>query len=161
MESAQPMTAPLADCCRSSLPRTIPLRQDRSTSRDNDPWPHQAAPSLTATPRCHIVGLSSDEMLLGSNCVRVPTLGITIEQAECDERIEEITCAAGMKTDPLAQRLKGEGAIGQCIKHSELNRAKESLGFPKRVGQGDDALGGLRAAPVPYVAKCAHLISTS
>src|SRR5262245_63950374 len=67
-----------------------------------------------------------------------------------------------MKTDPLAQCPKDEGAIGKRIKYPELNRAEKSLGFPKRIGQRDDALGGLAlAAPVHYSAMCAHLISAN
>jgi len=101
-------------------------------------------------------------MLPGGSCVRVSAFRIAIKQAKRNECIQEIACTARMKTDVPAQRLKRKGAIGQRVKYPELNRAKKSLGFSEGVGQRNDALSGLsRAAPAPYVAKCAHLISTS
>ena len=74
--------------------------------------------------------------------VGIAAVGITIEQSERHQRIEEIARAAWVKSQALCKCLPFKPFFAELGEKPELDGAQQGFGFPEREADVEDAIEG-------------------
>jgi predicted metal-dependent hydrolase len=95
-------------------------------------------------------GLASIEKQVRLQRIAV-AVALAREEAERDERVEEVTRAALVQAQPAAECVEGLRAVRELGEHAHFDGAQQRLGRPERQAGLEDLLGGW-VAHVGYLA---------